>query len=357
MSKVYAYSPEDLKSVQITLEDVSPAIAKEWLDKHNTDNYRTFKPRNIERYARDMSAGHWRLTSETVKFDRSGVLADGQNRLAAIVKANTTVTLFIARGLDPAATDVMDTGSARRASDVLKRHGGQDTQAVAAAARIALWADKQGSHLWRDGFTHAEVLDWVEANPGIYNAISILGTYGRKAPIRPSVRIYLAWRFAQEDPFASAEFFHRFGSGENLNAGNPILALRNRLTGLYGSTRRMTVEDQLNITIRAWNAWIKGRTLERVYDATRTSVAGRLVSILGPDSPWSEEDTTINQARPVVETVEEWLAEHGEGEKMPADLLAELRESENAKEICTCPNYPKSVDFECPKHRQVELLG
>lgn len=352
MSKVYAYKPEDLRKVKISLEEITPEIAKDWLAKYNTNNYRPFKPRKIDQYARDMAAGHWRLTTETVKFDWNNILADGQNRLAAIIKANVTLTLVIARGLDPVATDVMDTGGARRAADVLRRHGGQETQAVAAAARIALWANKGGTHMWRDTFTHAEILDWVEEHDDIYNAVSILGTYGRKAPLRPSVRIYLAWRFAQEDAFASAEFFHRFGSGENLNSGNPILALRNRLTGLYGSTRRMTVEDQLNITIRAWNAWIKGRSLERVVDTTRSSVAGKLVDVLGPDKPWEESDTTLGEPRAVTESVEEWLAEHGEEPVVDFAAVDELAKerTKGLLDICTCPNYPKAKDFECPQH-------
>ena len=53
--------------------------------------------------ARDMKAGHWRLTHQGIAFDPAGVLIDGQHRLWAIVESDTTLLAWSAAALFIAA--------------------------------------------------------------------------------------------------------------------------------------------------------------------------------------------------------------------------------------------------------------
>ena len=64
---------------------ITPTIAQA-LEEFNQGN-RPRKPVNIARYANDMAAQHWPLTGDTLKFSDAHRLRDGQNRLAACIRA------------------------------------------------------------------------------------------------------------------------------------------------------------------------------------------------------------------------------------------------------------------------------
>ncbi|MEV1295166.1 hypothetical protein [Pseudonocardia sp. NPDC049635] len=121
---------------RVETRDVDPELAKEWLGQ-NIRN-RPVKWRKVDQYARDIAAGRWQLTGDAIRFDTTGKLIDGQNRLHAVIQADTPIRTFVMWNLDPDAQDAMDSGAARTAGDVLTMTGVPNGQAVAAAARIAM---------------------------------------------------------------------------------------------------------------------------------------------------------------------------------------------------------------------------
>lgn len=101
--------------------DVDPAQAFRWLDG-NTHN-RPASQQHVERLARDMKAGRWRLTHQGIAFDTTGLLIDGQHRLWAIIEANVTVTLRVFYNEPADNRHVLDTGERRSNLDVLSITG------------------------------------------------------------------------------------------------------------------------------------------------------------------------------------------------------------------------------------------
>lgn len=97
--------------------DVDPPQAFRWLDG-NTHN-RPVKQQHVERLARDMKAGRWRLTHQGIAFDTTGLLIDGQHRLWAVIEANVTVKLRVFFNEPPENRHVLDTGERRSNLDVL----------------------------------------------------------------------------------------------------------------------------------------------------------------------------------------------------------------------------------------------
>lgn len=120
---------------------ISPSVARQWLDT-NTHN-RPLKARFVERLARDMKNGNWRITGEAIKFSESGQLLDGQHRLAAIVAADVPITSMVIYGLPAETQDYMDAGIPRKAADVLGLHGIANSFNTAAAFRFLI-AEKHG---------------------------------------------------------------------------------------------------------------------------------------------------------------------------------------------------------------------
>jgi len=87
-------SGDDYK-ISASVEAVTPNMAKEWLDSQGQN--RRVKPAHVQRLSRDMVDGHW-IVADPLKFDNTGLLMDGQHRLAALIKSKTTQKFLILRG-------------------------------------------------------------------------------------------------------------------------------------------------------------------------------------------------------------------------------------------------------------------
>ena len=101
--------------------DVDPPQAFRWLEG-NTHN-RPVNRLHVERLARDMKAGRWRLTHQGIAFDTTGLLIDGQHRLWAIIEANVTVKIRVFFNEPAENRHVLDTGERRSNLDVLNITG------------------------------------------------------------------------------------------------------------------------------------------------------------------------------------------------------------------------------------------
>lgn len=107
--------------MQITMEKITPAKATTWLNK-NTRN-RKMRAGLAEKYAADMKAGRWTECPVPISFCDDGALADGQHRLWAIIEADVTLTMPVARGLTQEDMLNIDTGRSRTLVDNAKISG------------------------------------------------------------------------------------------------------------------------------------------------------------------------------------------------------------------------------------------
>ena len=114
------------QQLRAEFETITPEKAEQYLGK-NTGN-RSYKTAKIAAYARDIASGSFVVTGEAIKFDWTGRLIDGQNRLAAIISAGAPITTLVVRGLDPGSQMYLDSqgepelsGGADPAARVLRR--------------------------------------------------------------------------------------------------------------------------------------------------------------------------------------------------------------------------------------------
>lgn len=99
---------------------ITPEMAKEFL-KRNTNN-RKIKTARINKYAAEMARGKWQINPEGISFYENGTLRDGQNRLLAIIKANTPTYLNMTTGV-PNDSVICDRGAGRSLGDILYMSG------------------------------------------------------------------------------------------------------------------------------------------------------------------------------------------------------------------------------------------
>ncbi len=130
LKKLIDKQPEGSKIINVT-----PTVAEWVLSGLNIGN-RPEKPTKIIEYASDMSRNNWSLTGEAIKFGSDGLLKDGQNRLLACVRAQTSFTTHAVFGIDPATFHHMDTGKPRGADDVLAIMGVPNAGKIARALKM-----------------------------------------------------------------------------------------------------------------------------------------------------------------------------------------------------------------------------
>ena len=104
--------PQNSRVVQL-----SPELAKYVLEQLNIGN-RSQKPKQIAKYAADMKNDDWSLTGVPIVFGSHGYLLDGQNRLAACVRADVPFTTHAVFGVEPDSFVHFDIGKNRTGADV-----------------------------------------------------------------------------------------------------------------------------------------------------------------------------------------------------------------------------------------------
>jgi hypothetical protein len=245
---------------RIDVLTVTPAIAREWLTR-NSHN-RPIRKNKVDEYARDMTAGQWRVNGETVKFAADGTLLDGQHRLSAVSVANVPVEMIVVTGLTSDTQATMDAGAKRTVGDVLGLDGEKNAQLLAAIVRRA-WAWERGDFKLslNTSPTATECADFIARHPEIRRSTEIAtrvrNQYKYVFPAALGVAHFLFNRVSQGD---TALFCARLGDGAELPLGHPILTLRKRLLSDFEGHKKAPDHAQLALFIRAWNAMRAGRT-------------------------------------------------------------------------------------------------
>lgn len=255
---------------RIEQENVTASMARRLLAS-NAENQRNIRTGKVDQYVRDMLAGHWPITGETIKVDTNGVLIDGQHRLTAIVAASglnprISVPMLIAYNVDPAVMPVLDTGVPRGLHDLVGiTTGAKQSHLVAAVVRrILQW--EAGNYVGGTGRnggvpTHTECLLRLEKDTEGFVAAAARGRdmqQARLAPGAPSGTAF--YLFRQIDADHAHTFFDHLISGANLPDASPILTLSKRLI----RADRLRAHEYIALYVRTWNAWRQGRTLDQV---------------------------------------------------------------------------------------------
>jgi hypothetical protein len=246
--------PADSRRLKFT-----PALA-EWVLTNLNPKNRPRRSRDIKRFAEDMVSGRWFMTGDTIKFNRSGELSDGQHRLAACMRAQVPFESYVVFGVPDAAFIVMDTGRKRTSDDTFYVAGVPNAFVTAGAVR---WVKILGSEKPTErsiSFTNSELL-------AAYNALdthrlddcvraAIAASKGRRAMHASSFAALLFMFMGRNE--AAADAFSR----EVRTCTRNGLKLLNKLEKIAKSNMGRVHENQRNaLTILAFNACAAGRVI------------------------------------------------------------------------------------------------
>lgn len=256
---------------------ITPTLAAELMSR-NTNN-RGIKKRKIANYARDMVAGNWNADASDIKFDKDGVLLDGQNRLLACIEADAPFPTLIRTGLDPSARDHVDTGAARTTGDAFRMHGVVDQYNIAAAVSLRNRWDalvEQQLPISRGynvvpAMTHQESLDYLAEHPSLEKmrgvGQAIHSNIARGLP--RSVLMAFTSMIGEVDEGDARHFATRLIVGETSGTGDPVWAFTRYLAlaqapKVAGNRDRNSAMRHLLAGVKAWSAYRAHATVDKI---------------------------------------------------------------------------------------------
>ena len=239
--------------------EVTPTQAKKWLllNKHN----RRLKQTKISLYARDMRKGRWQYTGEAIKFNERGELADGQNRLHAVIDSEATVPMLIVTGVPVEAQEVMDQGANRTAGDSLTLRGFKNPNELAAVARIHyLWKRQlvfrhcmvnPSAEWWP---TRSDIIDYTEEFPGFADAVLQAKPVARQIRLPIGAIGAVAYEINKIDEVQADYFWDCIAQNKTAGRGDPINTLINRCKDMAMRREILRPSTAIFMLVRSWNA-------------------------------------------------------------------------------------------------------
>lgn len=245
----------------IEIAEITPDLAREWLgfNSHN----RHLRQRVVHAYAADMASGNWQWNGESIKFSKSGVLLDGQHRLASIVESGVTISMLVIRELPDETQQTVDGGAKRKFSDVLALRGERSSVALASIIRrVALWesgARKAESPIYAP--TNAQMLQTLEKYPWLRSTALQSVTVSRNSGLPASVVGLCWWLFSQLSSDDADFFFSRLSDQQGLAKGDAVYELARSVRDAKDRRGSRSITHLTAITIKAWNAFRDGTTM------------------------------------------------------------------------------------------------
>jgi hypothetical protein len=252
--------------IEYTTQEVTPILAEKLLAK-NTNN-RNLKPRSVERYSNDMKNGLWKKnTAEFIKISADGRVLDGQHRLVAICKAGVTVSLDVAYNVPEDVFSVLDTGSKRSFGDAFRVAGVQNANTVAGIisfynALNSGFSIRSKKHLDTSG----GLLEDYGVRPYFWDNVCSNGrrlyhSFSKVLPPQFLGGFYA--KLSESNPFEGASFMEELATGADIS-NSTVLYLRNYLIRDRLSAKKLPIEQKAALTIKAWNYYIKGRSVKKI---------------------------------------------------------------------------------------------
>ena len=253
-------------SLRFDVVEVTPDVAKVML-KLNTPGpgkqNRRVKWHAVRAYAEDMKNDRWLLTGQPLIFDRNGIGMDLQHRLYACIEADKPFRVVVVRGVDPGAFMEIDAHTRRNYADALSILG-QDTllrECQAILTRIYEWEQGQLGATWSLSPSN-KILDDVRLRyPDYTTALNVVSQLKKRFKTAHSAVAACYYFFRKVDVQKAETFMQSLLKAVGLEERSPIRLLRQRFENQRQSTQ-MHTREVMALTIKAWNAWLIGRSME-----------------------------------------------------------------------------------------------
>jgi len=227
---------------------ITPNMSKSFL-MANTKN-RPINRKNVLLLAKEMRNNRWKLNGDTIKICKEGYVIDGQHRFLACVESGIPFETVLIEGLDFNVFDTIDTGLHRSAANTLSLRGEINTTRLASALVVV---DKYMTSRVHQNlrYTNTEVEELLKKYPEVRE--SVRKTAETKRLISPSVLTACHYLFSLKDADAADKFVNDLIMGRDLQEGDPVYFLRERLINNMLSKAKLQSHYIMGLLIKAWN--------------------------------------------------------------------------------------------------------
>jgi hypothetical protein len=239
--------------------DITPAIAAELL-KSDVPK-RSLSPGHERALARDMSALRWKPSPQGIVLDHDGRLMDGWHRMSAVVRAGVTVCMYVTVTENETETKeierILDLGRPRSFSDRLTFEGRVNTKLLAAITRRAFHWKAGDPWAHRVNPTSEELDLTVQQEPDLEVAAGYGKTWDAHGLLSGTAAGFCWWVLHQVDAEEADMFMYALKTGIGLEAGNVVLALRERLRedAVQIGRRKLSVDWRIWLVFHAWGLY------------------------------------------------------------------------------------------------------
>lgn len=266
---------------------VTPDMALDMLTLNDRGRNRHMRLGDLEEYVTAMKNKEWEeKTGEAIKFDVTGMLADGQHRLWAIWISKVSLEMSVVVGLGKNAFSFLDMGASRNGADVTSANGFQkyDNALAYAIKCIILFENKS---LFKGGISKREVPNyklnqWQQADKKrmerLIEDLTLIKNIWMKwnknfFTVPQWLAIYYILRTLPNREKDARKFLEDFASGENLKPKDPIKVLRQKFENEYVQYTKYKTKKRVSmpvITMKvksvflAWDYWLDGATVNEI---------------------------------------------------------------------------------------------
>lgn len=244
--------PLEAFDITVYLAEITLEAATVLYERRNTN--RSIRLFQLNKIKRALEKRRWEINGETIIFDADGRLIEGQHRIKGVLETGVPLWSLVVVGIDRERFKTMGQGAKRTAGDILGIRGVKNSRSLAAALR---WVYRYHNNMMMNphpNITDDELADTLPDHPEIVDSLP----FGVRAHTvaAPGLCTALHYLCRKRDLALANHFFWAFATGENLDTGDPILILRNRLLqGLSKKHSRLLLRDEQKapMIVKTWN--------------------------------------------------------------------------------------------------------
>lgn len=248
---------------------VHPADCMDVIKTRNPNN-RSIRRNVVARIEADILAGRFHATHQSLAFDVNGMLQDGQHRLMAGAESKKGLKCWVHFNQPLEHFKVLDSGTARLASDNLAHYGVPRSTTVAPGLKNVLLYERYPERTWSNlpMPTTSEIFEKYNAHKELVDTISeaCVEVCGKFKGLNKT-GLFAACFLASTKGYSNVDilsFCGHLSSGANLSADSPILAYRNYvINNAHPKAGGNHQQFSLNCIIKAWNYAQKGIPLKQ----------------------------------------------------------------------------------------------